>query len=511
MDWVDDPDSRVDIVRTALADLKGVARLLAAGPVARFMGIGVLSTLAYAVLFLALRPLLGAAGANAAALADHRGRQHRRQPPAHVRVRGRDAADPPPRARRRRVRAHARAHERRARRRARPRRPGASSSRVLVAASLTATVTRYVALQDVGLHARRRYHAITDHRLAARGSLPGVSAHTNSQGFIEHDEDQGHRHQHRAHALAASCRRSLRPARPGPRQYGPARDAGPPRARRKRPGRLAGLLRGGARTARLRRRDGARGQRRLRPHGAADLLAQRPRAERQRPRRLPGGRPRSDVDAFHAAALAAGARDNGAPGVRPQYHPHYYGAFVLDPDGNNAEAVCHTPGMITRGFHRRRTSTDERLPPGQYLEHDFPVLSAGPTPHTPLERVGLRDHAAPIDSERTWTWDELQALPREEITVDIHCVTTWTKLDTQLDRGLRRHAARRRRAAGRLRHRAVRRRLHDEPAGRGRHRRQGLGRLRLRRRRRSSPSTAAPRACSSRTCTSGRARSGCGG
>jgi glycosyltransferase involved in cell wall biosynthesis len=69
VDWVDDPDSRVDIVRTAIADLKGVARLLAAGPLARFLGIGVVSTLAYAVLFLLLRPLLGAGGANAAALA----------------------------------------------------------------------------------------------------------------------------------------------------------------------------------------------------------------------------------------------------------------------------------------------------------------------------------------------------------------------------------------------------------------------------------------------------------
>lgn len=48
------------------------------------------------------------------------------------------------------------------------------------------------------------------------------------------------------------------------------------------------------------------------------------------------------VDAFHAAALAAGARDNGAPGPRPYYHPGYYGAFVLDPDGHNIEAVCHT-------------------------------------------------------------------------------------------------------------------------------------------------------------------------
>jgi len=50
---------------------------------------------------------------------------------------------------------------------------------------------------------------------------------------------------------------------------------------------------------------------------------------------------RSTVDAFYRAALAAGARDNGAPGLRPNYHPNYYGAFVLDPDGYNIEAVCH--------------------------------------------------------------------------------------------------------------------------------------------------------------------------
>jgi catechol 2,3-dioxygenase-like lactoylglutathione lyase family enzyme len=50
---------------------------------------------------------------------------------------------------------------------------------------------------------------------------------------------------------------------------------------------------------------------------------------------------RAQVDAFHKAALAAGGRDNGAPGVRAMYHPTYYGAFVLDPDGNNIEAVCH--------------------------------------------------------------------------------------------------------------------------------------------------------------------------
>lgn len=52
---------------------------------------------------------------------------------------------------------------------------------------------------------------------------------------------------------------------------------------------------------------------------------------------------RDDVDKFYAAAIEAGGVDNGKPGLRPHYHEHYYGAFVLDPDGNNIEAVCHTP------------------------------------------------------------------------------------------------------------------------------------------------------------------------
>jgi catechol 2,3-dioxygenase-like lactoylglutathione lyase family enzyme len=52
---------------------------------------------------------------------------------------------------------------------------------------------------------------------------------------------------------------------------------------------------------------------------------------------------RATVDAFYRAALAAGGRDTGSPGVRPHYHPNYYGAFVLDPDGHNIEAVCHSP------------------------------------------------------------------------------------------------------------------------------------------------------------------------
>lgn len=52
---------------------------------------------------------------------------------------------------------------------------------------------------------------------------------------------------------------------------------------------------------------------------------------------------RASIDAFHKAAISAGARCNGPPGPRPEYHPAYYGAFVLDPDGNNVEAVCHRP------------------------------------------------------------------------------------------------------------------------------------------------------------------------
>ena len=86
--------------------------------------------------------------------------------------------------------------------------------------------------------------------------------------------------------------------------------------------------------------------------------------------------------------------------------------------------------MITRGFHRRRDTTPgDRLPPGQYLERGFPVLSAGPTPDTPLEEWTFK-LAGAVDQERSWTWEEFQALPKETPTVDIHCVTTWSKFDT---------------------------------------------------------------------------------
>ena len=132
VDWVDDPDSRVAIVRTAVDDLRGVARLMASGPIARFMGVGVLSTLAYALLFLLLRPELGADGANARRAGADRGRQHRGEPALHVRRARPRGARAPARDGRDRVLPHARADERRARRAPRARlraRRARSSSR----------------------------------------------------------------------------------------------------------------------------------------------------------------------------------------------------------------------------------------------------------------------------------------------------------------------------------------------------------------------------------------------
>src|SRR5918996_6079779 len=86
---------------------------------------------------------------------------------------------------------------------------------------------------------------------------------------------------------------------------------------------------------------------------------------------------------------------------------------------------------ISRGFRGRREPAADaaRLPPGQYLTRDFPVLSAGPTPHTPLDEWSLTIHGA-VDDARSWTWEEFRALPTETFTVDIHCVTKWSKLGT---------------------------------------------------------------------------------
>jgi DMSO/TMAO reductase YedYZ molybdopterin-dependent catalytic subunit len=85
---------------------------------------------------------------------------------------------------------------------------------------------------------------------------------------------------------------------------------------------------------------------------------------------------------------------------------------------------------ISRGFRgRRRENTEpDRLPPGQYVTDDFPVLSAGPTPHTPLDRWSFS--LVDGDDKLTWSWDEFRSLPSETLTTDIHCVTRWSKFDT---------------------------------------------------------------------------------
>ena len=151
--------------------------------------------------------------------------------------------------------------------------------------------------------------------------------------------------------------------------------------------------------------------------------------------------------------------------------------------------------IISRGFRGKR-ETDPRIPPGQYLERGFPVLSAGPTPRADLSTwtFSITADGAAL---KTWTWSELTHLPHDDIVKDIHCVTKWSKLDSvwrgiSLDTLLDaveidpEHA---------VRHGALRRRLHHERAARGPARRQGVDRLPVRRRARCRPSTAARPGC----------------
>jgi len=87
--------------------------------------------------------------------------------------------------------------------------------------------------------------------------------------------------------------------------------------------------------------------------------------------------------------------------------------------------------LISRGFRGRRAAQpDGRIPPGQYLTKDFPVLSAGPTPRVDLAHWDFAIVAADGRTVR-WDWNAFRALPRERITADIHCVTKWSKLDTR--------------------------------------------------------------------------------
>jgi DMSO/TMAO reductase YedYZ molybdopterin-dependent catalytic subunit len=89
--------------------------------------------------------------------------------------------------------------------------------------------------------------------------------------------------------------------------------------------------------------------------------------------------------------------------------------------------------FVTRGFVGRRSppgaaNQADRIPPGQYLTTDFPVLSAGPTPRTPLDRWSFAIRGL-VKESVTWTWDEFTGLPDRDWVVDISCVTKWTKLD----------------------------------------------------------------------------------
>jgi len=88
-------------------------------------------------------------------------------------------------------------------------------------------------------------------------------------------------------------------------------------------------------------------------------------------------------------------------------------------------------GFVSRGFRgKRRDGADSsRVPPGQHVVNDFPVLSAGPTPRVPLSEWTL-SIVGEVDEPKRWTWDEFRRLPSESFTVDIHCVTKWSKLDT---------------------------------------------------------------------------------
>ena len=94
-------------------------------------------------------------------------------------------------------------------------------------------------------------------------------------------------------------------------------------------------------------------------------------------------------------------------------------------------APCRDRTFVTRGFVGRRGGAPadrRRLPPGQYLTNDYPVLSAGPTPHTPLDRWTFTIEGL-VREPVTWSWQEFTALPAQDFTVDISCVTKWTHLD----------------------------------------------------------------------------------
>ena len=165
--------------------------------------------------------------------------------------------------------------------------------------------------------------------------------------------------------------------------------------------------------------------------------------------------------------------------------------------------------FVSRGFHgRRREDVDAaRVPPGQYVTPDYPVLSAGPTPRTPLESWNF-SIVGEVDETPSWSWDEFRALPSEESHRRHSLCDEVVEARHALARRVDRHAARRRADLGRIRDPVQRRRLHDQrPAGRtSPEARRGSSTSTTASL--SRPSTAGRPACSSPTSTSGRARSG---
>src|SRR5689334_22157912 len=86
--------------------------------------------------------------------------------------------------------------------------------------------------------------------------------------------------------------------------------------------------------------------------------------------------------------------------------------------------------VFTRGFGGRRQREAAKLPPGQYLTDGFPVLSAGPTQYVDTDDWSFTI-TTETDDRSTWSWDDLQSMPAEDVTVDLHCVTRWSKLQTR--------------------------------------------------------------------------------
>ncbi len=86
--------------------------------------------------------------------------------------------------------------------------------------------------------------------------------------------------------------------------------------------------------------------------------------------------------------------------------------------------------LVSRGFHGKRRGNDGRTPPGQHLVDDFPVLAVGPTPRVDTDHW-LFTISTEMGSKHQWSWQQMRALPEEKPTVDIHCVTKWSKLDTR--------------------------------------------------------------------------------